>query len=348
MITVHSVNLLHVILVYHGAILAGVLIWRVRFWALSALIAAFSVHMALNFFSETGLWIAGDGVAQTFGALYGPLFFLTVKGLVEARAQGGVNWRDGLHLLPWLGLLILAPPLIVMRLVSLLSLVGYVGWAFFLAWRYHTQMCQLRADAESLRLDWLLSIIIAFALISAMDGLRMVLSANGLNDAGALSYGLSLTIAFICLNVIAYFAYQHVRRHGPEAVAVPPAPGLNTAQTSTLDEAAIRDHFIQIDAVMRDEEPWREPALRLDQLAKRVRLSPRDTSHAINRHAGCSFVRYINRARVAAIIARLEGEPSTTLMAMAFDAGFNSKAAFNRVFKDETGLSPSAYLAQRA
>ena len=32
-----------------------------------------------------------------------------------------------------------------------------------------------------------------------------------------------------------------------------------------------------------------------------------------------------------------------TLLALALDAGFNSKASFNRVFKDRTGLTPSAY-----
>ncbi len=32
-----------------------------------------------------------------------------------------------------------------------------------------------------------------------------------------------------------------------------------------------------------------------------------------------------------------------TLLGIAYECGFNSKASFNRVFKKETGLSPSQY-----
>jgi AraC-like DNA-binding protein len=34
----------------------------------------------------------------------------------------------------------------------------------------------------------------------------------------------------------------------------------------------------------------------------------------------------------------------TTLLGLAFNSGFNSKASFNRAFKRITGLTPSDYL----
>lgn len=41
--------------------------------------------------------------------------------------------------------------------------------------------------------------------------------------------------------------------------------------------------------------------------------------------------------------ALAEAEGATDLLALAFDAGFGSKASFNRAFIDATGKSPSAW-----
>jgi AraC-like DNA-binding protein len=35
-----------------------------------------------------------------------------------------------------------------------------------------------------------------------------------------------------------------------------------------------------------------------------------------------------------------------SLLGIAFDSGFNTKSAFNRVFKKMTGLTPSEYKSQ--
>jgi AraC-like DNA-binding protein len=37
-----------------------------------------------------------------------------------------------------------------------------------------------------------------------------------------------------------------------------------------------------------------------------------------------------------------------TLLALAFDSGFNSKPSFNRLFKEKVGMSPTEYLSARS
>ena len=55
----------------------------------------------------------------------------------------------------------------------------------------------------------------------------------------------------------------------------------------------------------------------------------------------------IDRARREAILRMKEDKYSNyTLLAIAFDSGFNSKSAFNRIFKQNTGKTPSAYKSQ--
>ena len=36
------------------------------------------------------------------------------------------------------------------------------------------------------------------------------------------------------------------------------------------------------------------------------------------------------------------------LISLAYDAGFNSKASFNRIFKQMTNMTPSQYFAQQS
>jgi AraC-like DNA-binding protein len=58
-----------------------------------------------------------------------------------------------------------------------------------------------------------------------------------------------------------------------------------------------------------------------------------------------NFNDFINSHRVAEVKRRLEGNEAATvtIMSIAYDAGFNSKATFNRAFKKFTGGNPKDY-----
>ncbi|MCA6447833.1 MAG: AraC family transcriptional regulator, partial [Chitinophagaceae bacterium] len=58
-----------------------------------------------------------------------------------------------------------------------------------------------------------------------------------------------------------------------------------------------------------------------------------------------NFNDFINRYRVEEVKKQLQNpkNASLTIMSLAYDAGFNSKATFNRAFKKHTGENPSKY-----
>jgi AraC-like DNA-binding protein len=60
-----------------------------------------------------------------------------------------------------------------------------------------------------------------------------------------------------------------------------------------------------------------------------------------------NFFDLVNGYRVREVQQRLEDEESRqfTILAIAFDAGFNSKTSFNTIFKKHTGMTPSEYRA---
>jgi AraC-like DNA-binding protein len=65
----------------------------------------------------------------------------------------------------------------------------------------------------------------------------------------------------------------------------------------------------------------------------------------LNKNLNINFYTLINDYRVAEVQEKLKGKESKkyTLLAMAEDSGFQSKASFNRIFKNKTGMSPSKY-----
>lgn len=92
---------------------------------------------------------------------------------------------------------------------------------------------------------------------------------------------------------------------------------------------------------------WRDADLSLNSLARKLGTNTSDLSRAINEGMGLSFNELINRLRVEEVQRVLSsGDNQRGLLDIAFDAGFSSKASFNRSFKLYAGLSPSEFRKQ--
>jgi AraC-like DNA-binding protein len=86
-----------------------------------------------------------------------------------------------------------------------------------------------------------------------------------------------------------------------------------------------------------------DPEISLSELAARLKTNNSLLSAAINQHFGKNFNDFINYYRVVAFQAAVKSPKNQhlTLLAIALDCGFNSKATFNRAYKKVTGNAPS-------
>jgi AraC-like DNA-binding protein len=96
---------------------------------------------------------------------------------------------------------------------------------------------------------------------------------------------------------------------------------------------------------MQDERLYRDEGLSLQSLAERLAVSPHQLSWILNEELRVSFSSLVNGFRVEEVKARLADRSieAISILQMALEAGFNSKAAFNRAFKIHTGTTPSEY-----
>lgn len=92
---------------------------------------------------------------------------------------------------------------------------------------------------------------------------------------------------------------------------------------------------------------YTNPDLTITILARNMQVSTEKISAAINRGMNKNFFDLINELRVEKAKALLADKINLlTIEAIAYEAGFNSRASFYRAFKKCTSLTPSQYLNQ--
>jgi AraC-like DNA-binding protein len=102
----------------------------------------------------------------------------------------------------------------------------------------------------------------------------------------------------------------------------------------------------KIETLIQEQKLYQNPELTLTDLAKKLETNASIISKTINQGFQMNFNDCINTYRIEAVknsFANGEHKKST-LLGIAFDCGFNSKATFNRAFKKNTGKTPKEYL----
>ncbi|SNZ00813.1 two-component regulator propeller domain-containing protein [Flagellimonas pacifica] len=96
---------------------------------------------------------------------------------------------------------------------------------------------------------------------------------------------------------------------------------------------------------MQKNHMYLDPNLNLGQLAEKLDISANHLSMLLNDYVEKNFYDFINYYRVEEVKRRLANSSydNQTILSIGVDCGFNSKSAFNRIFKNITGKTPSQY-----
>ena len=104
----------------------------------------------------------------------------------------------------------------------------------------------------------------------------------------------------------------------------------------------------KLNVLIQTEKTYIDPELTLSDLAQKINVHPNTLSQIINSAEQKNYYEYINDLRVEEFkkLIAIPDNQKFTLLSLAFECGYNSKTAFNRNFKKNTGHSPSDYLKQ--
>ena len=338
-------------------------------------------------FSWSGLYFTIDGMGEMKNYLnlaytnaisdyiYNPLLFLYVVRLTSKAYK--ITYRSLLHFIPTALLFFyyanyyFAPASVkaviftrgynyfpydvaVFAYVNLLQLIIYLTMSAIVLNRYAKQINQVYSNTARRNHNWL-----KFILIINCTAAVVCFFMFGTSYAGV-----GKLISFLSATLVYAIGYKMMSAppHLPELEMeeiISPVKGPETAETETsnikyersgLSNERLQQLASKLTEFILTKNPWLDPELNLKQLAEALNCQPHHLSQVINQHFGKNFYDYINAFRVDEVKARLTDEKYNhlTLLAIAFDCGFNSQASFNNVFKKFTGVSPSDYKKETA
>lgn len=116
-------------------------------------------------------------------------------------------------------------------------------------------------------------------------------------------------------------------------------------RNSGLQKEEASQIHTQVLSFMLTHRPYLDQELSLFKLAEELTLSPNHLSQVINSLQGQNFYDFVNQYRVEEVKQLMAGPKiaQMTLLGLAMEAGFKSKASFNRAFKKFTNMTPSEY-----
>ncbi|MEL6445352.1 MAG: helix-turn-helix transcriptional regulator [Bacteroidota bacterium] len=329
---------------------------------LSGVLALLLVDMTLRF---SGIALPSPVLRALVGAFWfavPPLFYEYVRALMRLRTRAEPT--DLAHAVPFATqvLLIVTWPLVGdpegqrMAWVSFFTIyvvqaVAYGGAVGMLVLRYVRRYRHEGAGADDDRLYRLRLYGGGFAAYAVATLVNYIAYLATGTVFAWLDYLVPLALAALVASV----AYERLRASLVTlprlALPDPRSVGAEPERTATPRPAGdLQRHANTLRRLMEDDRLYLDPTLRLADLADRLSIGERACTDVLAQAFGATFYDLVNGYRVDEAQARLR-DPATahlTVLAVGLDAGFSSKASFNRVFKARTGETPSAYRRRMA
>ncbi|MBU6167216.1 MAG: helix-turn-helix transcriptional regulator [Alphaproteobacteria bacterium] len=279
------------------------------------------------------LWLYAASLAGRAPARVWPHFLpvavqFAADALVFPLPLATKNWWDTVAMAP-----IIAPVLRVASFISL-AVYGRLAWAVWAD--YRRWLRDNRTDAVDHDPDWIRNFLIALGLV----GLVWIgfFIAN-LRDPTR-NYFDQFWLYVLFSGLVIYLGvegWRHAAMRYPQPTARvddPPA-----AAPAGRDWAALGARF---EAEIEARGLWLDPDLTATSLARQLGTNGNYLARAFNEGLGANFNAVINRRRVRQVQAWLaDPADGRTILAMAMDAGFRSKASFNRAFAEFAGTTPT-------
>ncbi len=257
------------------------------------------------------------------------LYFLYYRRPIEIKEGIALNFKDYGATEPLFDWLVYPEKIVI---------VVYGVACLYQLFKYRKLLKQNYSDIERIDLTWLVLLIGGF-----MASWVCFLAAHlfGTFQFSRVGEGLAVIanyVLFILINTLIFYSLIYSDLF----------EGINERKSE--DENTSRDEITPeqlaiIQNAMEKEKLYLNPKLTLEEFSKKTGLHSRQVSSAINRNLNQNFHEFVNRYRVEEVKRALSAQDSEVLAItdIATNAGFNSKAAFNRFFKKFTEMTPTQF-----
>lgn len=231
-----------------------------------------------------------------------------------------------------------------------IAIQGIIYLSFTLAalLRYSHRIRDVFSSIDKVKLGWfrnitIMAIVLVLTFLTEHTLLTMGINLSHFFDLSSFLFAAFVyTIGYMGLVKSEIFMEAEVGRSLDAAFQEAEPKKYQKSGLSQERAKRILDDLLQL---MEREKPYLDSGLTLAQLAHRLNVTPHNLSEAINSRLQQTFFDFVNRYRVEQVKKDLTdpGKQRYTFLALALEAGFNSKSSFNAIFKKHTGMTPSEY-----
>lgn len=286
------------------------------------------------------------------GQFYSPIFLYFSIRFYSNPGYRFV-WKDSKHLIiPLLFLLLvfLSPKtnsselnpiaLIVFSPLMFLQAFFYIILSYFRTKQHRERLVRYESSIQGKDLNWIEYIIAQVLVISII--------ALIYNLIGQESPGLIMN----CINLMAVLmvAYHSLAQKEIFHAFLIKESSIDNLEEVDLKRKVMANNDLNIQKkrlmkLMTDQLCFLDCNLNLVKLSTLIDLTPHQLSYVINTGFNMNFFQFVNQYRIEkAKELLINNSKNYTILAIAYDSGFNSKTAFNTTFKKITGQTPTEFL----
>ena len=280
------------------------------------------------------------------------LFFLSVKFYSNPNAS--LQRNDVSHLMiPVLYITLMTinlfsedkniVPKPVLITLMLFQALFYVALSFIKIKQHRKKLLSFDSNIQGKDLNWLEYIIIQILIISLIAAVFNILKYE---TPGLIMNSINLVVVFI----ISYYSIQQKEIFALNKIQknkldyLEESENTNSSKRKLLTDEELVKMKHSLTSVMSHEAPYLDSELNLLKLADIMQVTPHQLSYTINTGFNLNFFQFINQHRVEKAKELLKDNSTDyTILAIAFESGFNSKTSFNTTFKKLTGQTPSEF-----
>jgi len=346
---------------------------------LAFLLTAVSLHLLEYAADISGITLQYPFfLAITYPLLFcmGPFYFFYCRYLLEKDYH--TSYKTLLHFIPSVTVLLLMFPFYLMpasekvayieglssngtlkiptgQLVFMAShviqTVAYVLASYKFISKREEALKRISSDVFAVKkLDWLRTFSFYFAIYLVLYLVLVVVLTFAKSFQIQIDY-MMLFITSLSLFSIGYVAIGNPEifkgtqeMEAPESFENNIDPPRNGNSLNRYRDPDLKEKLLHY---METNRPYLKSDLKISELADSISVPNYQLSQLINDEFAVNFYDFINKYRVdEAKKLLIEDSRNFKILAIAFEVGFNSKATFNRVFKNLTDYTPTEFKAK--
>lgn len=241
------------------------------------------------------------------------------------------------------------------QIAGVLSLAIYLVLSLAKYSEYKKLVFETVSYADSILFTWLRNFLVVLAIVIMLRVLFFITNPEWGEFGSQFWYYLVFSFLFYYISLNGYA--NAIKKDVLSAEISKPVSTFDIGETFKETEQK-QDHQIKniedwkkrTELLMKEDELYKNPKLTLSDVADALDTNAKTISIIVNSGFNLNFNDFINYYRVEAVKNKLKNGDFEikTLLGIALDCGFNSKATFNRAFKKSTSLSPQDYLKKIA